>query len=85
MAALDVPGDSERNESVLRIERPGSRFQARVVDGISISAPGSTGTDWMVHCCLGPDNLRCDTFWVTSSKTGESFQRFDVSPSDLLR
>jgi hypothetical protein len=65
-------------------EKLGGRFQVRVVDGTSISEPGSTGTDWRVHYCLRLDNLRCDTFQVTSPKIGESLQRYDVSSGDLL-
>lgn len=66
------------------IEKLGSRFQVRVVDGASISEPGSTGSDWRIHYCLRLDNLRCDTFRITSPRDGEDFQRFDVSPGDLV-
>jgi hypothetical protein len=65
-------------------EKFGSHFRVRMVDGTYVSEPGSTGTDWRVHYCLGLNNLRCDTFHVTSPKIEESFERFTVSPGDLL-
>jgi len=66
------------------MEELGSRFQVRVVDGTSISEPGNTGSDWRIHYCLRLDNLRCDTFQITSPKIGEDFQRYQVSPGDLI-
>ncbi|MCP4404292.1 MAG: IS4/IS5 family transposase [bacterium] len=56
----------------------------RLVDGSSISEPGSTGTDWRFHYSFLLSNLRCDTFTITSVKTGEAFQRNPVSPGDLF-
>lgn len=66
------------------VKELGSRFQVRVVDGTSISEPGNTGSDWRIHYCLRLDSLRCDTFKITSPQIGEDFQRYDVSPGDLL-
>jgi hypothetical protein len=66
------------------LEKIGGRLQVRVVDGTSITEPGSTGTDWRIHYCLRLDNLRCDTFQITSPKIGEDFKRYNVSPGDLL-
>jgi hypothetical protein len=60
------------------------KYRIRLVDGSSISEPGSTGTDWRLHYSLLLSNLRCDTFTMTSVKTGEAFQRYPVSPGDLL-
>lgn len=59
-------------------------YRIRLVDGSSISEPGSTGTDWRLHYSFLLSNLRCDTFLMTSAKTGEAFQRYPVSPGDLL-
>ncbi len=59
-------------------------YRIRLVDGSSISEPGSTGTDWRLHYSFLLSNLRCDTFTITSAKTGEAFQRYPVSPGDLL-
>jgi hypothetical protein len=59
-------------------------YRIRLVDGSSISEPGSAGTDWRLHYAFLLSNLRCDTFQVTSVKTGEAFQRYSVAPGDLL-
>lgn len=56
----------------------------RLVDGTSISEPGSTGTDWRIHYCFRLDNLRCDHFSITGPKTGESFERYSVGEGDLM-
>lgn len=63
---------------------PGPRFRVRMVDGASVSEPGSTGSDWKIHYSFRLRTLRCDTFRITNPKAGEDFQRFDVSPGDLL-
>lgn len=60
------------------------RFRIRLVDGTSISEPGSTGTDWRIHYCLRFETLRCDTFLVTAPRVGEDFQRYPVEEDDLL-
>jgi hypothetical protein len=60
------------------------RFRIRLVDGTSISEPGSTGTDWRIHYCLRFETLRCDTFRVTAPRVVEDFQRYPVEPDDLL-
>ena len=54
------------------------RFRIRLVDGTSISEPGSTGTDWRIHYCLRFETLRCDTFLVTDPRVVEDFQRYPV-------
>lgn len=61
-----------------------NRFQIRIVDGSSISEPGSTGSDWRIHYSLQLTHLRCDSFKITSPKVGEDFQRYDVAPGDLM-
>jgi hypothetical protein len=60
------------------------QFRVRVVDGSSISEPGSTGSDWRLHYCLQLATLRCDTFKITDSRIGEDFQRYFVAEGDLL-
>jgi hypothetical protein len=60
------------------------RFRVRVVDGTSISEPGSTGSDWRVHYCLQLAGLRCDAFTITEPSIGEDFQRHSVAPDDLM-
>lgn len=60
------------------------RFQIRLVDGTSISEPGSTGTDWRIHYCVRFETLRCDTLLVTAPDVGEDFQRYPVAEDDLV-
>jgi hypothetical protein len=59
-------------------------FRVRLVDGSSISEPGSTGSDWRLHYSINLATLRCDTFKITNPRIGEDFQRYPVEPGDLL-
>lgn len=59
-------------------------FRVRIVDGSSVSEPGSTGSDWRIHYCLQLATLRCDTFKITGPKIGEDFQRYRVEHGDLV-
>lgn len=59
-------------------------FRVRIVDGSSISEPGSTGSDCHLHYSVQLVSLRCDTFQITDSSIGEDFQRYPVSKGDLL-
>ncbi len=60
------------------------KYRIRLVDGSSISEPGSTGTDWRIHYSFLLSTLRCDTFKITSPKEGETFIRYPVAPDDIL-
>ena len=60
------------------------RFRIRLVDGTSISEPGSTGTDWRMHYCFQLNTLHCDSFKITSPKVTETFERYEVAKDDLL-
>lgn len=59
-------------------------FRVRLVDGSSISEPGSTGSDWRLHYSINLSTVRCDTFKITHPSIGEDFQRYPVEPGDLL-
>ncbi len=61
-----------------------NRYRIRLVDGSLIRESGTTGTDWRLHYCFQLNNLRCDTFKITSTKTGESLQRYTVKTDDFL-
>lgn len=65
-------------------EVPFRQFRVRIVDGSSISEPGSTGSDWRLHYCLQLATLRCDTFKITDPSIGEDFQRYSVAQGDLI-
>ncbi len=62
----------------------GQKFRVRIVDSTVINEPGSMGSDWRVHYCLQLPNLRCDTFTLTGTETGEGFQRYSIEEGDLL-
>lgn len=61
---------------------PGMNF--RVVDGSIIKEPGVTGSQWRLHYSVGLRNLFCDEIEITSSRAGENFKNFKVSPGDVL-
>lgn len=62
----------------------GKKRRIRLVDGTSISEPGSTGTDWRIHYCFQLEGLVCDHFSITTPKTGEGFERYPIRPGDLM-
>lgn len=61
---------------------PGLRI--RMIDGTTVSEPGATGSIWRIHYSITLPSLRCDELFVTEQKEGETFQRFNVKPGDLL-
>lgn len=60
------------------------KYHVRIVDGTSISEPGSTGSDWRIHYCYQLNTLSCETCIVTTTKEVESFERYTIRPDDLL-
>jgi hypothetical protein len=63
----------------------GGPFRIRLVDGSSISEPGSTGSNWRIRYSVNLSTLYCDFVEVTEGKRGgENLTRFPVSPGDLL-
>lgn len=67
-----------------RVALPSQGRPVRLVDGTSVSEPGSTGTDWRVHYAINLANLQCDHFELTDVTGGESLQRIPVHPGDIL-
>ena len=62
-----------------------ARYRIRLIDGSSISEPGSTGSDWRIHYAVDLRTLRCDFIEVTDiHEGGETFVRFPVAAGDLL-
>jgi len=59
-------------------------YRVRAVDASVICEPGSTGTDWRIHYSFDLFGLRCNEFYVTGPRAGESFARFKVLPGDLM-
>jgi hypothetical protein len=56
----------------------------RVVDATSISEPGSTGTDWRIHCASNWANRQGDFFPLTDGSGGETWRGFPVARADML-
>ena len=56
----------------------------RVVDGTSVSEPGSTGTDWRVHYAINLADLQCDFFTITSVAGGETLRCVPVHAGDIV-
>lgn len=61
-----------------------SEYRIRLIDGSTISEPGATGSTWRIHYSVQLATLQCDEVHVTSTSVGESFERFEISPGDLL-
>lgn len=61
-----------------------SEYRIRLIDGSTVSEPGSTGSTWRIHYSIQLSTLQCDEVHVTRTSVGESFERFAVSPGDLL-
>jgi len=62
-----------------------TQYRIRLIDGSSISEPGSTGSDWRIHYAVDLRTLRCDFVEVTDiHEGGETLTRFPVAPGELL-
>jgi len=56
----------------------------RLLDGSTVSKPGSRGSDWRLHTTLDIRTLAADFLMITDCKTGESFRHIQVAPGDVL-
>ena len=59
-------------------------YRVRLIDGSTISEPGATGSTWRIHYSVQLSTLQCDEVHVTDTSVGESFEKFKISPGDLL-
>jgi len=62
-------------------------WTVRAVDGTLIKEPGPSGSLWRIHYSLRLPELVCDRFALTAVKgkgTGETLQRFEAAPGDLV-
>ncbi len=57
--------------------------RVRIVDGSSISGPGSKGTDYRLHLILDLGNQRIDGVEVSDVSGGESLARHQSQPGDI--
>lgn len=67
-----------------QLNRFSNRFRIRLVDGTSISEPGSTGSDWRIHYAINLKGLHCDTFKITDQHVKESLDLYPIEPGDLI-
>ena len=75
--------EQERGGQRVALESRGR--PVRVVDGTSVSEPGSTGTDWRVHYCINLATLQCDYFELTAvEQGGETLRRVPIEAGDIL-
>jgi hypothetical protein len=56
----------------------------RLVDATTVSAPGSSGTDWRVHLDYDLGALAISEIQLTRVEGGESLFRFDFDPAELV-
>ncbi len=68
----------------LGMTRPQLTQRVRVVDGTSISEPGSTGTDWRIHYAIDLATLQCDFFLLTDAHSGETWRRYPVQRGEIV-
>jgi hypothetical protein len=63
----------------------GGRWNVRLVDATRVREPGPTGSSWCVHYAIDLPGLRCREMLVQDKHgNGETFQKFEVVPGDLL-
>jgi hypothetical protein len=55
----------------------------RLMDGSSLSQPGSAGTDWRLHLSWDLASNCIDGVELTDAKTGESFTNVATNPGDI--
>lgn len=53
--------------------------EIRIVDGSSLSGPGSKGTDWRVHLEIDPVRQNISHVEITGAERGESFKNFPIA------
>jgi hypothetical protein len=63
---------------------PAKANRLRLIDATTVSAPGSTGTDWRLHLDYDLSALAISEVQLTQVEGGESFFRFDFDPAELV-
>ena len=56
----------------------------RLVDATHFRSPGPNGTRWRLHLGMHLGTLATDHVELTTASTGESLDRFNVAPGDLM-
>lgn len=60
------------------------RLRLSLVDGSTVSLPGSDGSDWRLHARYEPARGRFTDLALTEAKSAESLCRVAVGPGDVL-
>lgn len=62
----------------------GGRLQLSLVDGSTVSVPGSKGSDWRLHARYEPARGRFTDLSITDASTAEALSCVAVRPGDVL-
>ena len=62
----------------------GARLQLSLVDGSTVSVPGSSGSDWRLHARYEPARGRFTDLVITEASTAEALSCVAVRPGDVL-
>jgi hypothetical protein len=59
-------------------------WRVRIIDATTVSAPGSSGTDWRIHATYDPVLGTFDTIELTDDSGGEHFGRTNGGEGELI-
>ena len=65
-------------------ELPEQPLRLRLIDATCASRPGSKGTDFRLHVCVDLPERRFSQAELTDKRGGETFERFQASPGDVM-
>ena len=65
-------------------ELPEGRLRLALVDGSTVSVPGSGGSDWRLHARYEPARGRFTDLTITEASTAEALSCVAVRPGDVL-
>lgn len=63
---------------------PPNRSRVRLLDATTVSAPGSTGTDWRLHLDFDLGAMAISEVQLTRPQGGESLLRFEFDPDEIV-
>jgi hypothetical protein len=66
------------------VERGQGRFRLALVDGSTVSVPGSTGSDWRLHARYEPAGGGFTDLRITEATTAEALSCVTVCPGDVV-
>ena len=63
---------------------PTDRTRLRLIDATTVSAPGSTGTDWRLHLDFDLGAMAISEVQLTQVSGGESLFRYEFEPGEVV-